>query len=237
MGTRSGGSPTIRGSPSTILGELVERREAVLGAGLRDVPLEALLRLGAHLGADAAHEVLDVDARVPDVHRAHRRELGHRLAVGLRDRDVDRQPAGGVEAAVAPGDGEARDEPLQVPLERPGQRLVEVVHVEDEPAVGRGVAAEVREMRVAAELRVKPGARRSGEIGRHQVGSAAEERERRDEHPPVPDRDELGHAARGLLLEQLDRVGADRRRLPLGVSGPRHLGARGLAASRALGRP
>ena len=64
-----------------------------------------------------------------------------------------------VEAPVAPRDGEARDQPLHVPLERAGQRLVEVVHAEDEPAVRRGEDAEVRQVRVAAELRVQPGAR------------------------------------------------------------------------------
>ena len=35
---------------------------------------------------------------------------------------------------------------------------------------------------------------------------APEERERRHEHPAVPDRDEFGHPRPGLLLEQRDRV-------------------------------
>ena len=39
-----------------------------------------------------------------------------------------------VEAAIAPGDGEAGDEPFDVPLERAGERLVEVVEAEDELA-------------------------------------------------------------------------------------------------------
>ena len=60
-----------------------------------------------------------------------------------------------VEAAVAACDGEARDEPLDVPLERAGERLVEVVEAEYHLAIGRGKAAEVREVRVAAELRVE----------------------------------------------------------------------------------
>ncbi len=54
-----------------------------------------------------------------------------------------------------------------------------------------------------------------GEVGRHQVGRTAVERERRDEHAAVADRHELRHAALRLLLEQLDRVGPVRRRLPV----------------------
>ena len=40
------------------------------------------------------------------------------------------------EAAVAPGHGEARGEPLEVPLPRARKRLVEVVEVEDQRASG-----------------------------------------------------------------------------------------------------
>ena len=136
----------------------------------------------------------------------------------------------GVEPAAAPGHGEAGDEPLQIPLERARQRLVEVVHVEDEPPVGRRVGAEVRQVRVAAQLGVQARPRRAGEVGGHEVRGAAVEGERRDEHPPVADRHELGHARLRLLLEQGDRVGAIRGRLPRRVSLPRHLRARGLAA-------
>ena len=73
-----------------------------------------------------------------------------------------------VEAAIAAGDGEARDEALDVPLERAGQRLVEVVDAEDHPAVRRRERAEVGEVRVAAELCVEAGARAAREVGRHQ---------------------------------------------------------------------
>ena len=93
----------------------------------------------------------------------------HRLAVGASDREIDRLALLVVEAAVAAGDGEARGEPLHVPLERARQRLVEVVEAEDEPAVRRGEDAEVREMRVAAELGVQARPRHAREVGRHQV--------------------------------------------------------------------
>src|SRR4051794_20481236 len=67
------------------------------------------------------------------------------------------------------------------------RRLVEVVDVEDELALGRGEAAEVRHVGVAAELRVQAGHRRVGEVRSHDGGRPAEERERRLEHPPVAD--------------------------------------------------
>ena len=69
------------------------------------------------------------------------------------------------EAPLAARHLEARREALQVPLERAGERLVEVVQVEDEVALGRGEATEVREVRVTAELRRQVGARGARDVG------------------------------------------------------------------------
>ncbi len=215
--------------------ELLEGGQAVLGAGLRFVSLRPLDRLRAHLRRQLREDVVDVDARVPEVERWHRGERGHRLAVRPADGEVDRAPPALGEAAVAAGDREAGDEPLEVPFERPRQRLVEVVRVEHEAPVRGRIDPEVREMRIAAELDVEPRPRRSREIGGHQVGRPAVERERRDQHAPVPDRHQLRHARLRLLLEQLDRVGAHGRRLPRGVDAPRHLAASRLAPRRTLG--
>ena len=139
-----------------------------------------------------------------------------------------------VEAAIAAGDREARREPLDVPVERPGVRLVEVVDAEHEPSVGRGEGAEVREVRVAAELDVEPAARRRVEIGGHQVGGAAVEGERRDEHPAVADRHQLRDAGRGLLLQHRDGVAAVRCGGPLAVRAARDRLARRAADGGAL---
>ena len=68
----------------------------------------------------------------------------------------------------------------------------------------------------------------AGQIRRHRVGRAAEERERRHEHPPVADRHQLLHPGRRLLLQQLDRIGPISRRLPFAVR------ARGAIARAAL---
>ena len=112
------------------------------------------------------------------------------------------------EAVVARGDQDARGEPLDVPLPRAGQRLVEVVDVEHQAPLGRGEHAEVGQVRVPAALHPQAGARRRGEIVRHDLRGAAVEGERRDEHPPVADRDELRDPRLRLALEQLNRIRA-----------------------------
>ena len=99
----------------------------------------------------------------------------------------------------------------------PGQSLVEVVRTEDEPAVRGGEAAEVGDVGVAAGLHGDPRVRRRRQVGGHHRRRTAIERERRDEHPPVPDRDELRHARSRLREEDRDRVGPIRRRRPVAM--------------------
>ena len=80
----------------------------------------------------------------------------------------DRAPLRAGQVAAAAGDLEAGGHPLDVPLERPGIGLVEVVHVEHEGPVGRGEPTEVRQVRVAAQLDVEPGPVGIGaEVGGH----------------------------------------------------------------------
>ena len=96
-----------------------------------------------------------------------------------------------VEAPVPARDLEARGQPLDVPLPGSRNRLVEVVEVEHQVPLGRGVAAEVRQVRVPAQLDLDPGRGRRGEVRGHHRGAAPEEGERGGEHPPVPQRDQL----------------------------------------------
>ncbi len=216
------------------MGELLERPQAVLRPRLGDVLADPLHRLGG-LGLDLAHRRLDVEARVPDLEVAHRGEAAHRVAIGARRGQHRGDPLPALEAAFAAGDLEAGGEPLDVPLPRPRQGLVEVVEVEDEAAVGRGEGAEVGEVGVAACLHPQPGDRRRGEVGRHHRGGAAEEGEGRGRHPPVADRDQLGDARARLGLEDLDRVGPAGGRLPRRVGGAGSIRARRLPGGGALG--
>jgi hypothetical protein len=79
-------------------GQLRERLEAVLGARLGEVSLEALALLAARFRPELAGDVLDVDAGVPEVEVALRGQLANRLAVGTRDRRVDPLAVGVAEA-------------------------------------------------------------------------------------------------------------------------------------------
>ncbi len=205
------------------LGQLGERPHAVLRLRLRDVLRGALALLGRCQRGELLHDLVDADARIPDVERVHRGVLANRLAVGAGHHRVDGLTLLRAEAAIASRDGEARDEPLHIPLERPRQRLVEVVDVEHERAIRRGIGAEVREVRVAAELRLQARARNAGEVRGHEVRGPAIERERGDEHPPVAHRHEFRHARGRLLLEQVDRLAAVRRWCPLGMGAARDL--------------
>ena len=99
----------------------------------------------------------------------------------------------------------------------PGQRLVEVVQVEQQRSLRRRVHTEVREMRVAAELHIETRRRRVLQISRHDLRRPAVERERRHHHPPVPNRHEVGLPRCVLLLEQRDRIGPAGGRLPSGM--------------------
>ena len=174
-------------------------------------------RLG-HRAADRGHELVLVQVGVPDVHRPHLRERGHRLPVGPHRRQRRRTRVRLGEPVVAGRDGEAGRHPLHVVLERPGQRLVEVVHVEQQDPLGRGEHAEVRQVRVAAQLGLQAGHRRVRQVRRHDLGRAPVEGERRDHHPAVADRHQVRLAGGVLLLQQADRVRAVRGRPPLRVA-------------------
>ena len=213
-------------APAALVGhQLGERTQAVFRERLVDDRRKALdlsLARGPRrsVGLQLRAHLLDVEAVVPGVQHRRVSRLQHLLAVPVAGGD-EQCPALLIgEPAVAAGDLEARHQPLDVPLEGAGVRLVEVVDVEDEPALRRAEQPEVREVRVTAELHREVAARGGGEIGGHQQRGTAVEREGRHHHASVPDRDELGDARRGLLLEQRDRVGALIARGPGGVARP-----------------
>ena len=108
---------------------------------------------------------------VPDLHRGHLGELRHRRPIGADRRDRGIASVGLAEAVVARCDREARGHPFQVVLERAGQRLVEVVEVEQQLSLG-DANTEVRQMGVAAELNVEAGPGRVLQVGGHDLGRA-----------------------------------------------------------------
>jgi hypothetical protein len=98
--------------------------------------------------------------------------------------------------------------------------LVEVVEVEDQVALGRGVEAEVAQVGVAADDRLDPGAGQMGEVLGHQRGRAAQEGVRRGQHAPDPHRHQPLQPALVGLLDQVQRVGPVRGRPPAAEGAP-----------------
>ena len=141
-----------------------------------------------------------------------------------------RAAAGVVRLTIVPrSDQKAHDQALQVPLPRCGKRLVEIVEIEDQVALGRCKSAEVEQVAVAARLHVDAGGRHRGEIVRHQRRRAAQERERRADHASVADRHQFLQPAAVGGLEYRDGVASPARRLPFGVALARNPLAEGLA--------
>ena len=228
IGTMSGGSLTIRRSPSTTVVSFAKARMLSFDCALATLRLNSFRCLRLARGAQQRADLSTSIREYQSVEVRHPGEVPDRLAVRARHLPVDRPPLLGVETAIAAGHGEARDESLDVPFERARQGLVEVVDAEHEPPIRRGERAEVREMRVTAELHVEPGPGHVGEIGRHRVRRAAIERERRDQHPPIADRHQLGHAGRCLLLQQLDGIA------PIGAGSHSPCADRGATSRAAL---
>ena len=207
-------------APVDHLGELQQRLDAVVQPGPPGGALRRLCRrpppppgLIGEKPLDHAH----VDRGVPDVEAAHARVLGEVLAVGACRGD-GRDPSGVVRHVVGVGrHGQAGGQALEVPLPRSPYRLVEVVGTEDEPPLSRRVQPEVQQVGIAAELHVQPGHGRGGEVVGHHRRRPAVERERRGEHPPPADRDQLWDTRLVLGLEYRQRVRTGRRRAELGM--------------------
>nr|WP_231907587.1 hypothetical protein [Oerskovia enterophila] len=161
-------------------------------------------------------DLVAAELHVPQVEVAQVGERAESLAVPARRGERDPLALLAGHAAVASRDLEARDEPLEVPLEGAAVRLVEVVDVEDQRALGGCEPAEVREVRVAAELDGQVRARPGAEVGRHDRGRPPVEREGGGGHASHAERDERRDPARVLGLEDRDGVATVGRRRPRG---------------------
>ena len=154
---------------------------------------------------------------MPSLQWRDARQFRHALAIGQRDILGD-APRGLV--AIAGGQRrhrEAGGEPLQIDREiDAGQRLVEVVDVEQRIAFRREKGAEVHQMAVAARLELDAGNRLAREIHRHQRRGAAQEREGRLRHALAADRQQRRQTALVRLVENGDRDRGPPRRNPRG---------------------
>ena len=212
-------------------GHLRQHLEVVAVCRLEQTPLEVFADVWRHDRGD----VRTGDPVVPDREVAHLRELRHPLAIRADGGGGGCGAVGRLMPVRAAGDDHAGGQALDVPLPRGRQRFVEVVDVEDLVALRCREGAEVRQVRVAAGLHGQPGRRGCRQILRHHDGGTAVEGERRDQHAPVADRDEIRFARPILLVEQIERVRPVGRRRPAGVGGAWHLLAQLPALVHALG--
>ncbi len=165
-----------------------------------------------------------IDPAVPDLARRQIHESEHVFAIGGHNarREAARPPVRHVRRLGR--DGDAGRKPLEIDGEiDAGQRLVEIIDVEEDVVFGRIERAEVHQMTVAAGLHRRPGERLMREIGRHHRRRAAQEGERVDHHSLVALGDELGDPLGVGFRQNGDRVpipGAMQFRVSL-ARGPR----------------
>ena len=190
------------------LDEAAERVQVIASQRLTD-PLSGLSS-GAvvRVVLEPPAQVLRRQPRVPHCEVAGVGEFQRRLAVGARRRFDGRGTRGRIETELSAGDLDARGEPLDIPLDRSRQALIEVVEPKDQRALRGLEHPEVGEMCVAAQLSAKTPARRVSKVRGHHGRGAAEEREGRRGHSAVADWNQLRHARLRLDLEKLYGVTA-----------------------------
>ena len=105
-------------------------------------------------------------------------------------------------ARFSPGYDKRCRHPLKVPLERPLKRLVEVVDIENQPAILRCERAKIANMRITAKLHRQAGIGHRGKIRRHHRHRSAKIPERRREHALVFDLDKRRNSTANRPLQQ-----------------------------------
>ena len=184
---------------------------------------------------EVPEQAVDMHAVVPDVDLRHRSVLAHPPPVGVDGGGHRGIGDPRLQPVLTGRDHEAGREPLDVPLERAWEGLVEVAQVEHQVALRRRPEAEVEDVCIPAELHRQSAVRPRGEISGHHRRGAAVIVPGRLRHPLMSDRDQVGHADLVLGDDRLERVVAAR-----GL-GPASVGATGdplagcLAARVALG--
>ena len=115
-------------------GQFLQRSHAGIATRLHDPVLRVLLLFG--IGQHAG-DVVDRQVGVPDREIAQCGKSAHRLAVRGDRREGGRPALRGTELVCARCDDEAGGQALDIPFERTGQCLIEVVDVEHQGPFGR----------------------------------------------------------------------------------------------------
>jgi hypothetical protein len=191
------------GLPASLLDQLGEHQLRTAGRHrLGDAFAQhRLLRLRQH-----RQNVAVVEPRVPDVEHIHGGKVAHfsAIAASAGDRRIAAVRLG--EPVGAGSEHKGGDEAFDVPLPGRRQGLVEVVDVEEQPALRCGKAAEIHQVSVTAHLDIDAGRRRFREIGRHDPGRPAVKREWRLQHAAIAQRHQLLLLVRIGGAQYADRV-------------------------------
>jgi hypothetical protein len=171
-----------------------------------------LLRLREH-----RQKVAVIEPGIPDVEYVHGGKVAHfsAIAAGAGDRRIAAVRIG--ETVGTSGEHKGGDEPLDVPFPWRRQCLVEIVDVENQPALRGGKTAEIHQMAVAAHLYVDAADRRAGQIGRHDTRGPAVKGEWGLQHAAIAQRHQIRLPSHIGGLENADRVLPLRRRPPGGM--------------------
>ncbi len=146
-------------------------------------------------------DAVDIQSPVVPIKHGHVHEFSHAAAIGAC-RHCSRCEGGLLaKSTVAGADNRTRHEPLKVPIPRPNSRLVEVVEVEDERALGGCVEAEVAQVRIAACDDLDARVRSGGEVCRHDGGRSTVEGEWACRHALHSEFDKLRQAS-GVLGDE-----------------------------------
>ena len=101
---------------------------------------------------DRGDQVFHVDVRVPDIQDVHLAELCQSLSVGSDACGCCVPGKTVAEAVVSAGENEAGGQALYIPFPGGGERLIQIIDVENDPSLRRGKCAEVEKMTIAASL-------------------------------------------------------------------------------------
>ena len=193
-----------------MVGELLEGALRVRAVCPVDEVLDRCRALGAEDLPELLEVGLDVHRGVPDVEVALRRHVDEGLAIDPRSRQHrvhDHRLGRALAAERHRGRGH---QALQVPLEGAREGLIEVVDIEDQPALRREVGAEVGDVGIPAELHVDAGRGAQRQVVGHRRSGAPQEGELVCGHALVAERHQARDAGLALDLEQRHRVEARR---------------------------
>jgi hypothetical protein len=143
-----------------------------------------------HLGCP--RRAFRLKTRIPHVQSPHPAELGHVFAIRP---DAGEHGFPGLlfaESVGATRKDKAGGQAFDVPFPGGRECFIQVVDIEDDPPLRRGKAAEIAQVSVAARLHAKARYWRAGKVHGHVERRPAIKGERRPEHAPVAEGDQLG---------------------------------------------